>query len=170
MSVRDQNISRWLEECDSDSEDERDVPEIPNEDCSDVEDVPLDHVIDGECQSDSEIDVYELREDDDDLPVDDASSDDDVLLARYRNYYGKNRFRWSSQPPVSRSRTFNLQPPGLKRNTKRLTEDLVEPYLRRRINQFGLQRELQNTIGRVLKIDEEPRTSSADSSDKLEKR
>ncbi|XP_046976568.1 uncharacterized protein LOC124542693 [Vanessa cardui] len=120
MSVRDQNISRWLEECDSDSEDQRDVPEIPNEDCSDVEDVPLDHVIDGECQSDSEIDVCELREDDDDLPVDDASSDDDVPLARYRNYYGKNRFRWSSQPPVLRSRTLQhnivSQPPGLKRN------------------------------------------------------
>ncbi|GBP56110.1 hypothetical protein EVAR_26081_1 [Eumeta japonica] len=114
MSQRDQNISRWLEECDSDSEDQRDVPEIPNEDCSDVEDVPVDHVIDGECQSDSDIDVDELNEDvnnlpvdDDDLPVDDdASSDDDVPLARYRNYFGKNRFRWSSQAPVSRSRTL----------------------------------------------------------------
>ncbi|GBP83123.1 PiggyBac transposable element-derived protein 4 [Eumeta japonica] len=128
MSQRDQNISRWLEECDSDSEDQRDVPEIPNEDCSDVEDVPVDHVIDGECQSDSDIDVDELNEDvnnlpvdDDDLPVDDAaSSDDDVPLARYRNYFGKNRFRWSSQAPVSRSRTLQhnivCQPPGLKRN------------------------------------------------------
>ncbi|GBP12554.1 hypothetical protein EVAR_10223_1 [Eumeta japonica] len=128
MSQRDQNISRWLEECDSDSEDQRDVPEIPNEDCSDVEDVPVDHVIDGECQSDSDIDVDELNEDvnnlpvdDDDLPVDDdASSDDNVPLARYRNYFGKNRFRWSSQAPVSRSRTLQhnivCQPPGLKRN------------------------------------------------------
>ncbi|CAK1579698.1 unnamed protein product [Parnassius mnemosyne] len=122
MSERDQNIIRWLEECELDSEDERDVPELPNEDCSDVEDVPLDHVIDGECQSDSEIDVEELNEYDDtnDLPVDDASSDDDVPLSRYRNYFGKNRFRWSSQPPVSRSRTLQhnivQQPPGLKRN------------------------------------------------------
>lgn len=122
MSERDRNISRWLEECDSESEDQRDVPELPNEDCSDVEDVPLDHVIDGECQSDSEIDVDDLNEDNDndDLPVDDASSDDDVSLARYRNYFGKNRFRWSSQPPVSRSRTLQhnivQQPPGLKRN------------------------------------------------------
>ncbi|GBP61678.1 PiggyBac transposable element-derived protein 4 [Eumeta japonica] len=128
MSQRDQNISRWLEECDSDSEDQRDVPEIPNEDCSDVEDVPVDHVIDSECQSDSDIDVNELNEDvnnlpvdDDDLPVDnDASSDDDVPLARYRNYFGKNRFRWSSQAPVSRSRTLQhnivCQPPELKRN------------------------------------------------------
>ncbi|CAK1584552.1 unnamed protein product [Parnassius mnemosyne] len=50
---------------------------------------------------------------------------------------------------------------------KQLAEDLNTPHLRRRANQFGLQRELQNAIRRVLKIDEEPRTSSADSSDKL---
>ncbi|GBP03272.1 PiggyBac transposable element-derived protein 4 [Eumeta japonica] len=53
---------------------------------------------------------------------------------------------------------------------KRLAEDLIEPHLRRRVNQFGLQRELQNAIRRVLKIDEQPSTSSAGSSDKLESR
>ncbi|CAK1579699.1 unnamed protein product [Parnassius mnemosyne] len=53
---------------------------------------------------------------------------------------------------------------------KQLAEDLITPHLRRRANQFGLQRELQNAIRRVLKIDEEPRTSSANSSDKLETR
>lgn len=97
MSQRDQSISRWLEECDSDSEDQRDVPEIPNEDCSDVEDVPVDHDIDGECQSDSDIDVDELSEDNDNLPVDnddlpvddDAFSDDDVPLARYPELFRK---------------------------------------------------------------------------------
>ncbi|GBP12553.1 hypothetical protein EVAR_10222_1 [Eumeta japonica] len=46
---------------------------------------------------------------------------------------------------------------------KRLAEDLIEPHLRRRVNQFGLQRELQNAIRRVLKIDEQPSTSSAGS-------
>lgn len=56
-------------------------------------------MIESECQSDSEIDVDELCEnnDDGDVPVDDQSSDDDVPLARYRNFFGKNRFRWSSQ-------------------------------------------------------------------------
>lgn len=53
---------------------------------------------------------------------------------------------------------------------KQLAEDLIAPHLGRRANQFGLQTELQNAIRRVLKIDEEPRTSSADSSDKLETR
>ncbi|XP_054729254.1 piggyBac transposable element-derived protein 4-like [Anastrepha obliqua] len=133
MSQRDRNICRWLEESDSDAEDQRDEPELPNEDCSDVEDVPLDHVIESECQSDSEIDVDELCEnnDDGDVPVDDQSSDDDVPLARYRNYFGKNRFRWSSQPPVSRSRTLqhNIihQPPGLKRNFRDVLNRNTKP-------------------------------------------
>lgn len=51
---------------------------------------------------------------------------------------------------------------------KRLAEDFIEPHLR--VNQFGLQRELQNAIRRVFKIDEQPRTSLAGSSDKLESR
>ncbi|XP_054729230.1 uncharacterized protein LOC129238213 [Anastrepha obliqua] len=109
MSQRDRNICRWLEESDSDAEDQRDEPELPNEDCSDVEDVPLDHVIE----------------------IDDQSSDDDVPLARYRNYFGKNRFRWSSQPPVSRSRTLqhNIihQPPGLKRNFRDVLNRNTKP-------------------------------------------
>lgn len=56
------------------------------------------------------------------LPVDDASSDDDIRFAKYRNYFGENRFHWSSQTPVSRSRTLRhnivCQPLGLKRNFK----------------------------------------------------
>lgn len=107
MSQRDRNICRWLEESDSDAEDQRDEPKTRlqwRRRCIYVTAVfiwPLDHVIESECQSDSEIDVDELCEnndnDDGDVPVDDQSSVDDVPLARYRNYFGKNRFRWSSQ-------------------------------------------------------------------------
>lgn len=121
------SLRYFYEESDSDSEDQRNVPEIPNEDCSDVEDVPVDHVIEGECQSDSEIEGNESEqqhdiEEENDVrsPIGNSSSDDDVPLARYRNYFGKNRFRWSAYPPVSRSRTLQhniiLQPPGLKPN------------------------------------------------------
>lgn len=50
------NILGWLEQIsDSETENERNEPELPNEDCSDIEDVPVDSFIRGECQSDSEI-------------------------------------------------------------------------------------------------------------------
>lgn len=47
------NILGWLAQIsDSETENERNEPELPNEDCSDIEDIPVDHVIRGECQSD----------------------------------------------------------------------------------------------------------------------
>lgn len=119
----DPNILRWLEETDSDSENHLNAPELPNEDCSDVEDVPEDHIIDGECQSDSEVegDESEFQPiENNTVPpmMEESSSDDDVPLSRHRNFFGKNRFRWSAHPPVSRSRTMQhniiQQPPGLK--------------------------------------------------------
>lgn len=124
--MAERNILRWLEDCDSDSENHLSVPELPNEDCSDVEDVPIDHVIDGDCQSDSEVEGDEaefqpIEPETNTQPItEDSSSDDDVPLSRHRNFFGKNRFRWSAHPPVSRSRTLQhnivQQPPGLKPN------------------------------------------------------
>lgn len=46
--ILDQNIVRWLEESDSDTDNRISVPELPNKDCSDIEDVPVSHFIEGE--------------------------------------------------------------------------------------------------------------------------
>lgn len=133
----ERNIVRWLEELETDTEDGLSIPELPNEDCSDVEDVPLEHIMDEECQSDSEVegDGTEIQPADQEInrnaPLENSSSDEDVPLSRYRNYFGRNRFRWSSRPPVSRSRTMQhniiLQPPGLKRDFQGVFHENTRP-------------------------------------------
>lgn len=133
MFSHDQNIARWLQELDSESQFEGSCNELPNEDCSDIEDAPVDHVIDGECQPESEIELNESEQSrEKENAIECSSSDDDIPLARYRSYFGKNRFRWSAFPAISRSRTaqHNIvrDVPGLKplfrdvlhRNTKPL--------------------------------------------------
>ncbi|CAH0724503.1 unnamed protein product, partial [Brenthis ino] len=98
--MAESDISRWLKEDQSDLDDLT-VPELPNEDCSDIEDVPKDYIIEGECQSESELEYEgpkpQLSENEKNTlpPMEDSSSDDDITLARHRNYFGKNRFHWS---------------------------------------------------------------------------
>lgn len=53
---------------------------------------------------------------------------------------------------------------------KQLAEDLIKPHLERRVHTFGLQRDLQFSIRRILKIEQTPSTSSSDNPEKFEKK
>lgn len=115
METNENLICQWLQE---DSEEEID---LDNEDCIDVKfDIKDQHVIEGTCESDSEIDgnaketEWEDAEESQNtpLPADSSawSSEDDLPISsiqrRGRNYFGKNRFRWYANPFVSRARTM----------------------------------------------------------------
>lgn len=138
MSTDDENIARWLEQEVSDEE------EILNEDCSDVElDDTEDNVLQEDCESDSEDSKSGSSSEGEQVPLgnednvpslrtyargrspvtrDSFSSEDEVPLVQHqttsRNYFGKNRFRWSSAPCTSRSRILRhnivSQAPGVK--------------------------------------------------------
>lgn len=118
------NILRWLEDSDSDSENHLSVPELPNEDCSDVEDVPIYHVIDGDCQSDSEVEGDEAEF----QPIETETNTQPITN--------------QAQPKISRLVFM-----------KQLAEDLIKPHLEHRVHTFGLQRDLQFSIRRILKIE-----------------
>lgn len=53
---------------------------------------------------------------------------------------------------------------------KQLAEDQVKPHLERRVNKPGLHRELQDTIRRILKIDQVLSTSPTNGIEKFEVR
>ncbi|XP_039967840.1 uncharacterized protein LOC120779563 [Bactrocera tryoni] len=83
MFSHDQNIGRWLQELDSESEFEGSCNELPNEDCSDIKDAPVDYVINGECQPESEIELNESEQSrEKENAIEYSSSDDDIPLAR----------------------------------------------------------------------------------------
>lgn len=118
MALNDENIQRWLEQDLSDDEN------IPNDECSDVEaDVGIEHVLEESCESDSECEETNEVENNENAPLEidlsstlpdeqELSSEDDMPLSQLRsrprkkNYFGKNRFRWSSAPHSLRSRTL----------------------------------------------------------------
>lgn len=111
MAVNDLIIERWLEDNISDQEN------IPNDECSDVEcDVGKDHVLEESSECDSD---YENTDNNRNSPPrnsfsadEEYSSEDDIPLSEFRsrprkkNYFGKNRFRWSAAPPSLRSKTL----------------------------------------------------------------
>ncbi|GBP02352.1 PiggyBac transposable element-derived protein 4 [Eumeta japonica] len=133
MSKNEEHIVRWLQQEVSDEED------ISGEDCSDVKpDVTVDQDQAEECESEFEI---EGDDEQNSLPEQTASSrsqtpsrspeesdssEDDIPLSRLQSrgrprkkkYFSSNRFRWSSVPNVTRSRTpqhnIVLQTPGVK--------------------------------------------------------
>ncbi|XP_026331127.1 piggyBac transposable element-derived protein 4-like [Hyposmocoma kahamanoa] len=126
MAANDELIARWLEEVPSDEED------LINGVFSDVEDDVGDgHVLEEISGSDSEIEGEEepiltnlQTRNSPSVSSVQTSSDDDVPLLelrsrpRKKNFFGKNRFRWSSEPPHYRSRTLQhnivLEKEGVK--------------------------------------------------------
>ncbi|CAB3249420.1 unnamed protein product [Arctia plantaginis] len=114
MASGNNNIERWLEQDSSDDE------QIPNDEYSDVEsDVEIGHVLE-ESRSDSEGEELLTVENEEDclspsnciISTREFSSEDDEPLSqiqsrgRKKKYFGKNRFRWSSAPSSTRSRTL----------------------------------------------------------------
>lgn len=115
MTSNDGIIEQWLEE-ELHSEDD-----VQNEENSDADvNISEDFVLGEHSGSDSEIDgadVTDLVEETTETPHQStrsvsSSSDDDIPLQqlqkrpRKQNYFGKNRFRWSSLPCTSRTRTL----------------------------------------------------------------
>lgn len=49
MSEMEKNIPKWLEKVEIDPEDVLPIPELPTEDGSDIEHVPMDQIIDHVC-------------------------------------------------------------------------------------------------------------------------
>ncbi|GBP12955.1 PiggyBac transposable element-derived protein 4 [Eumeta japonica] len=116
MTSNDVIIQRWLEQDLSDDEN------ISNDECSDVEaDVGIEHVIeesgesDSECEETTEVVSNAIApieiESSSTLPSEQTSSSEDEgplselrSRSRKKNYFGKNRFRWSSARPSLRSR------------------------------------------------------------------
>lgn len=148
MEVHNDNVVRWLEEELSDVEDTLD------ESCSDVEPEDLEvrvPVILEDCESDDCLQVSSSDEQSADgqpegglstqrfsvsrMSVEESSSEDEVPLSqlqtRSRNYFGKNRFPWSSVPIVSRTRTqrHNIvsQAQGLKSAYHDVLNDSTTP-------------------------------------------
>ena len=111
----DSVIERWLEQDLSDEE------KIPNDEGSDVDvDIDIHHALEDSCDSNPEGEESNSEENrsiivsqPQVLPTEqEFSSEDDVPLLQMRsrprkkNYFGKNRFRWSSAPTSLRSRTL----------------------------------------------------------------
>lgn len=146
MDGNNENIVKWLEEELSDVEDNLDKS------CSDVEPEDLEvPVILEDCESDDCLQVSSSDEQSADgqpeggfstqgfsvsrMSVEEFSSEDEVPLSqlqtRNRNYFGKNRFRWSSVPIASRTRTqrHNIvsQAQGLKSAYHDILNDSTTP-------------------------------------------
>lgn len=115
MASNDSVIERWLEQELSDDEN------LPNDECSDVDvEIGIQHALEDSCESNTEGEESNSEENHGVIvsqpqalpPEQEFSSEDEVPLSirssrrRKKNYFGKNRFRWSSAPPSLRSRTL----------------------------------------------------------------